>query len=121
HYQCKEKEPYESEHCQLKKENDSKEQNRKLADAINTIEVLRPYIQNAKIDDISIETFANWVAEYATTHGLNKQYITNRNLLRWYKSILWKWKKEETVNYIRDKINKANELINSKNVAKDAL
>ncbi|CAG8726924.1 24029_t:CDS:2, partial [Racocetra persica] len=120
-HQCKEKEPHALECCQLKKENDSKEQNKKLADAIYTIDVLWSYIQNAKIDDVSIETFANWVAEYATTHGLNKQYITNGNLLRWYKIILWKWQKEETVKYIRDKINKANKLTNSKNVAKDAL
>ncbi|CAG8774793.1 25000_t:CDS:2, partial [Dentiscutata erythropus] len=120
-HQCKEKEPHALECCQLKKKNDSKEQNKKLADAIYTIDVLWPYIQNAKIDDVSIEKFANWVAEYATTHGLNKQYITNGNLLRWYKIILWKWQKEETVKYIRDKINKANKITNSKNVAKDAL
>ncbi|CAG8450939.1 5832_t:CDS:2 [Cetraspora pellucida] len=120
-HQCKEKEPHALECCQLKKKDDSKEQNKKLADAIYTIDVLWPYIQNAKIDDVSIETFANWVAEYATTHGLNKQYITNGNLLRWYKIILWKWQKEETVKYIRDKINKANKITNSKNVAKDAL
>ncbi|CAG8598586.1 1739_t:CDS:2 [Ambispora gerdemannii] len=92
-----------------------------MADAIYTIDILWSYGQNANIEDMSIETFAKWMAEYATTHGLNKQYITNGNLLRWYKTILWKWQKEETARYIRDKINEANKITNSMSVAKEVL
>ncbi|CAH1767241.1 9512_t:CDS:2, partial [Entrophospora sp. SA101] len=78
-------------------------------------------VRSSKIDDFSIEAFANWLVEYATAYGLNKEYITNSNLLRWYKDLLRKWQMEQVASYIREKIDTANIYMRKNNLAKQTL